>query len=179
MSDYTFMKSGFGNDNLPKLDDGIIAMITLFSDDSLCVAETYSIHSGRNEISPLDLKKALKVRARYGKQFWSLPGVKERLEIISKKLKDSDTTETMEEDIHNASAITVDTRSTTADCCAGILLNETNTASTEPSQKSREVGSTMSLTCDWRWTARSRRRVPVPQPPPNRRFALGNAAFLR
>jgi len=103
MEDYGFMKTGFNNDNNDNNDNNCMeilnSMLIVFTEDAIKIADIYTEHSNREIITPLDIKKALKVRSYYGEHFWKLPDVQERIKELIDSQKETDCSDCSSMDI--------------------------------------------------------------------------------
>ena len=68
----------------------MMVLITIFTEDSLQLAEVYYKHSNRKGIQNKDLERALKVRTIHGSQFWSLPNVQQNIEEVNEYWKEEE-----------------------------------------------------------------------------------------
>ncbi len=95
---YSFMRTGIQNDQIQenKILDAA-AIVSIFMEDAMKIAEMFTVHSGQNVISKDATIRALKIRAILGETFWQQPGMLQRLEDVKKFLTEKEDC-TMEED---------------------------------------------------------------------------------
>lgn len=98
MTDYSFMKTGNQqNEQQVEILD-ILTVLTVFTEDAMKIAAIFTKHSNRKLITKEDTINALKIRTFYGKEFWSMPNIKQRLEECRNFLEQESDDEMMSED---------------------------------------------------------------------------------
>lgn len=99
--DYSFMRTGESSPINQLNNDEIInaaAIVTIFMEDAMKIAEMFTKHCGQRVISKEITIRSLKIRATMGENFWQQPNIKERLEDAKNFIKNTD--ESTEEDDH-------------------------------------------------------------------------------
>jgi len=75
-----------------------IILLTIFMEDAMKLATTYSEHAGRQGIHSTDIILALKTRAIFGDAFWNNPNIQERINDIRNEVINDDDLEEMNDD---------------------------------------------------------------------------------
>ena len=98
MSDYSFMKSGFGDDsdNISdeEMQQNMIAVVLTFTEGAIKTAGKYTVHSGRKGVTPEDLKRAMMLEMFF---FKKRPGIVEQAEKIKQELFTEEEEEELDE----------------------------------------------------------------------------------